>query len=97
MAYVDENNLYGSALCQYLPHSEFQWVGDSGHVYIGKDSEEAGAASSSTNNGLLEWLNDESDIRSIAHGADYGYLLEVDLVYPHELHDQTADYPLAPE
>ena len=91
LAYVDENNLYGSALCQYLPHSEFEWVGDSGH----EDPE--GAGNLNTNAGLLKWLNDASHIQSIAPDAEYGFLLEVDLDYPPEIHDRTSDYPLAPE
>jgi hypothetical protein len=28
LAYIDENNLYGSSLCKPLPHSEFSWVED---------------------------------------------------------------------
>jgi hypothetical protein len=28
LAYIDQNNLYGSSLCKPLPHSEFSWVED---------------------------------------------------------------------
>jgi hypothetical protein len=28
LAYIDENNLYGSSLCKPLPHSNFSWVED---------------------------------------------------------------------
>ena len=28
LAYIDENNLYGSSMCKPLPHSEFSWVED---------------------------------------------------------------------
>ncbi|MEL7306377.1 MAG: endonuclease domain-containing protein [Pseudomonadota bacterium] len=28
LAYIDQNNLYGSSLCKPLPHSEFSWVDD---------------------------------------------------------------------
>ena len=28
--------------------------------------------------------------------ADYGYFLEVDLAYPHEIHDKLNDFPPAP-
>ena len=37
------------------------------------------------------------DIHSIPRDASRGYILEVDLDYPEEIHDQHADYPLAPE
>ena len=48
----------------------------------------------------LRWLTGEEiaqlDITSVAEDADDGYILEVDLHYPSELHDLHADYPLAP-
>ena len=28
LAYIDQNNLYGSSLCKPLPHSDFSWVED---------------------------------------------------------------------
>ena len=75
LAYIDQNNLYGSSLCRPLPHSEFAWV---------EDSE-------------LERLSNPSEILKLEDEADYGYLFEVDLSYPSELHASTADFPLAPE
>ena len=37
------------------------------------------------------------DIMTITANASQGYILEVDLEYPTELHDLLNDYPLAPE
>ena len=75
LAYIDQNNLYGSSLCRPLPHSEFTWV----------EPDE------------LEHLSNPSEILKLEDEADYGYLFEVDLEYPSELHAATADFPLAPE
>ena len=49
--------------------------------------------------GEFEWLKnvDELDIMSINEKSDVGYILEVDLKYPNELHELHNDYPLAPE
>ena len=48
--------------------------------------------------GRFKWLSqkkiDKFDISSIAENSSDGYILEVHLEYPDELHD---DYPLAPE
>ena len=47
----------------------------------------------------FEWLKnvDELDIMSINQTSDVGYILEIDLKYPKELHKLHNDYPLAPE
>ena len=46
-----------------------------------------------------EWLEniDGFDVMSINEKSDIGYILEVDLEYPDELHELHNDYPLAPE
>ncbi|XP_041377266.1 uncharacterized protein LOC121389682 [Gigantopelta aegis] len=49
----------------------------------------------------FHWLNETNieqlDIAQVPDDASEGYILEVDLDYPHELHDLHNDYPLAPE
>ena len=47
----------------------------------------------------FEWLKnvDKLDVNSINKKSDIGYILEVDLEYPDELHELHNDYPLAPE
>ena len=47
----------------------------------------------------FEWLKnvDEFDVMSISEKSLIGYLFEVDLEYPDELHQLHNDYPLAPE
>ena len=40
---------------------------------------------------------DQLDVMSINEKSDVGYILEVDLKYPNELHELHNDYPLAPE
>ncbi|CAB0006610.1 unnamed protein product [Nesidiocoris tenuis] len=51
--------------------------------------------------GSFRWLNEEEvetlDVIMIPDDNDTGYILEVDLEYPKELHDLHSDYPLAPE
>ncbi|XP_033761654.1 uncharacterized protein LOC117343421 [Pecten maximus] len=47
------------------------------------------------------WLNDQErekfDVTGISDDSQVGYILEVDLEYPSDLHDLHNDYPLAPE
>ena len=47
----------------------------------------------------FEWLENinKFDVMSINGKSDTGYILEVDLKYPKELHELHNDYPLAPE
>ena len=49
--------------------------------------------------GRFKWLKniDNFDINSISEKSPIGYILEVDLQYPDELHVLHNDYPLAPE
>jgi len=75
LAYIDQNNLYGSSLCRPLPHSEFSWL----------DEDE------------LKYFSDSQNILKLEDEGEWGYLFEVDLIYPQELHDHTSDFPLAPE
>ena len=47
----------------------------------------------------FKWLKniDNFDVNSISENSSIGYILEVDLKYPDELHYLRNDYPLAPE
>ena len=47
----------------------------------------------------FKWLKnvDKIDVMSINEKSDVGYILEVGLEYPKELHELHNDYPLAPE
>lgn len=45
----------------------------------------------------FKWGCTEIDVTKISEEADTGYILEVDLEYPSELHDSHSDFPLAPE
>lgn len=70
--YDDANNLYGWAMIQKLPVSDFKW------------------------DEKVEKYTAES-IMMIGDDDEYGCHLCVDIDYPHEIHDEHADYPLLPE
>ena len=48
----------------------------------------------------FKWLNQKEiyrfNVNSIEENSSIGYILEVDLEYPSELHDLHNDYPLSP-
>lgn len=46
--------------------------------------------------GGFEWVKVDTDF-NIPNDADYGFILEVDLEYPDNLHDSHSDLPLCPE
>ena len=45
----------------------------------------------------FKWTSSEIDILNFLEASELGYILEVDLEYPKELHDKHNLYPLAPE
>ena len=49
--------------------------------------------------GGFKWLKnvDGFDVNSVSEKSSIGYILEIDLEYPDELHLLHNDYPLAPE
>ena len=69
--YLDMNNLYGCAMSQCLPYTNFKWVNNVNEI--------------------------EQKLMRIKSNSSTGYILEVDLECPKELHDMFNDYPLAPE
>jgi hypothetical protein len=71
LMYLDANNLYGWAMSEPMPISDFRWLTE---------------AEWST----IDWAQQSVD-------QETGYVVECDLAYPPELHQQHNDYPLAPE
>ena len=47
--------------------------------------------------GGFQWVNYTDQILETPADADHGFILEVDLDYPSQLHREHNDYPLAPE
>ena len=49
--------------------------------------------------GNFSWIPEPEklDVKNIPEDGDTGYILEVDMEYPHHLHDLHSDYPLAAE
>ena len=46
----------------------------------------------------FEWIDtDKFILENVTEDSDDGYILEVDLEYPEELHDLHNDYPYCPE
>lgn len=71
LMYLDMNNLYGWAMMEPLPLTDFRWI-----------------LVKTTNIDFIINTPDDSEI---------GYMLEVDLEYPKELHDSHSDYPFCAE
>lgn len=71
LIYIDCVNLYGYAMCSFLPHSDFKL--------------------------LNQFEIEQIDFNKVPLDGDYGYILEVDLDYPEELHDHHNDFPFCAE
>ena len=68
-------------------------------MYLDANNLYGWAMSQALPTGGFEWTDPPSTQELIDHpsDADKGYVLEVNLEYPEELHDAHNDYPLAPE
>ena len=89
--YAKANNKY---MCDYDSNKQSTFI-----TYLDKNNLYGWAMSEYLPHGKFKWLKnvDELDIMSINEKGDLGYILEVDLKYPKELHELHNDYPLAPE
>ncbi|XP_054256909.1 uncharacterized protein LOC128981938 [Macrosteles quadrilineatus] len=66
-------------------------------VYLDANNLYAWAMSQAMPFGDFRWRKDtEINVLDISDDAATGYILEVDLEYPEEIHDHHADFPLAP-
>ena len=75
LLYLDVNNLYGWALSEALPFSDFKWIFDEDIL-----------------NNVIQSLPSMD-----CANCEIGYLLDVDIVIPQNLHDFMCDLPVAPE
>ena len=89
--YAKTNNKY---MCYYDLSKPSTFI-----TYLDKNNLYGWSISEYIPYGEFEWLRnvDELDVMSINEKSDVGYILEVDLKYPDELHELHNDYPLAPE
>lgn len=71
ISYQDMNNLYGAAMLENLPDSQYKWLNP-------------------------EMFTTES-ILKMDLTKEEGFVFDVNLEYPSELHDKHQHYPLAPE
>lgn len=70
-------------------------------MYLDANSLYGWAMSQPMPTGNVQWVSQETiptiDFLNIPDDCETGYILEVDLEYPAELHDAHSSYPLAPE
>ena len=86
---LDANNLYGWAMSQEMPESDFEWLSEDECRDMGLLLNYADGRIAIFDTGLFDHRENEEDKKSI--------ILEVNLKYPPELHERDDDYPLAPE
>ena len=81
-------------MCNYDSNKQSTFI-----TYLDKNNLYGWSMSEYLPYGEFKWLKnvDELDVMSVNEKSDVGYILEVDLEYPKELHELHNDYPLAPE
>ncbi|XP_068742088.1 uncharacterized protein [Montipora capricornis] len=94
------SNRYGKANNLYVP--DFDSTQDKNYImYLDANNLYGWAMSQPLPTHEFFWLTEheieELNVMSIPDDGEEGYILEVDLEYPKELHDLHSDYPLAPE
>ena len=87
--YLDANNLYGWAMSKKLPVSEFKWLDND---KTAEPTEEPSSLEHSAKHVIKEKF-----IKNYNENDKKGYILEVDVKYPKELHDLHCDLPFLPE
>ncbi|KAK6998843.1 hypothetical protein BgiMline_008450 [Biomphalaria glabrata] len=94
--YSEANNLTMSEITNKFDKTKRKWI-----IYLDANNLYGWAMSQPLPLKDFKWLTEEDisslDINNISDDAETGYILEVDLEYPEELHDQHNDFPLAPE
>ena len=89
------SNRYGKANNKYM--KDFDATKESSYIqYLDANNLYGWAMSEKMPCKNFKW-SEERDLKKITEDEDVGYVLEVDLEYPEELHDLHNDYPLAPE
>ncbi|XP_054260663.1 uncharacterized protein LOC128985297 [Macrosteles quadrilineatus] len=89
--YAKANNPY---MHDYDPEKPNSYL-----LYLDQNNMYGFAMVSSLCYGNIRWLEntDNFDVHGVSDTSSTGYILEVDLEYPKELHDAHRDLPLAPE
>ena len=92
------NNLYGAAMMTPLPYGEYEWMPDwemrvlfNGRTTMNDSKEFTHVSEDFRRTSFLAWLDKQVE------DQDKGFVLEVDIEYPDEIHDLMNDYPVAVE
>jgi hypothetical protein len=91
--YGDANNLYGTVMEEYLPLCDFRWL-------FNPELEDDEEYMTSDKGDFWDWYETpkaEEYIMSIPADAPRGFILDVDIDFPKEVHDKLNDYPPCPE
>ena len=80
LLYIEANNLFGWAMCQYFPTGDFKKI----KFGCDEDYDEL----------LIDEIKE--DIISTPDDNEIGYFIECDLEYPAEIEEKTENFPLCP-